>query len=159
MTDYRSEYERYYKNINRSISQKQSKKYLFSGFRDRSSLNLPYASREYGGADYSSRSDRLVRKFIRQLEVSLALLAFVFGLKALPTPETSYVLNGTKYYLNMPFEYDQTIDAMNQMDVAGFKIENLHLENLKSQNIKNNLSEFMEYLKNVKDMNNVKVEN
>ena len=159
MTDYRSEYERYYKNINRSVSQKVSKKHLFSSFRDKSSLNLPYVNKGYGGADYSSRSDRLVRTFIRQLEISLVLLVFVFGLKALPTPETSYVLNGTKYYLNIPFEYDQTIDAMNQMDVAGFKIENLHLENLKSQNIKNNLSEFMEYLRNVKNMNNVKVEN
>ena len=42
---------------------------------------------------------------------------------------------------------------MNNMDVAGFKMQNLHLENLKSQNIKNAFYGFIEYMKNINNTN------
>lgn len=156
MTDYRSEYERYYKNINRTVGGSEHKKHLFFKPREKDSMIVPYRSRN---EDISySTGGRLVKIFIRQLEGSLILLAVFAGLKAAPSESTRLAHSQVKYAMNQTFEYDTTIDNVSKMNVAGFELQNLHLENIKSTNIRNGLYGFMNYLKNINNTSNINVE-
>lgn len=151
MTDYRSEYERYYKNINGSHSSRESTRHLFSRSKNRDSIGISYSGRN-SYMSYDKRGN-IAKLLIRQLEGSLILLVIFVGLKAAPSPQVQSVREKAKFFINQTFEYDAAIDTMNNMDVAGFKMQNLHLENLKSQNIKNAFYGFIEYMKNINNTN------
>lgn len=156
MTDYRNEYERYYKNINRTVNGNEQKKHLLFKSREKNSVMMPYRSRN-GDISYSTR-DHFVKVFIRQLEGSLILLAIFAGLKAAPSESARLVRSQIKYTINKTFEYDTTIDNVSKMNIAGFELQNLHLENIKSTNIRNGLYGFMDYLKNINNTNNMNIE-
>lgn len=156
MTDYRSEYERYYKNINSSSGNSESKRHLFSRVR-----NSDYSGIAYNGRNsYMSYEGggRYAKILIRQLEASLILLVMFVGLKSAPLPQVQRVHQKAKFFINQTFEYDTTIDVMSNMEVGGFQMSNLHLENLKSQNIKSSFYNFIDYMKNINNIDNTNIQ-
>ena len=156
MTDYRSEYERYYKNINSSSGSSKRKKPLFSRLKSRDYSEVSYSGRNsYMSYD---KGGKVVKILIRQLEASLILLVIFVGLKSAPSSQVQKVHQKAKFFINQTFEYDTAIDAMSNMEVGGFQMQNLHLENLKSQNIKSSFYNFIDYMKNINNINNTNIQ-
>ena len=89
MTDYRSEYERYYKNINGSHSSRESTRHLFSRSKNRDFIGISYSGRN-SYMSYDKRGN-IAKLLIRQLEGSLILLVIFVGLKAAPSPQVQSV--------------------------------------------------------------------
>lgn len=141
MSDYRSAYERYYKNINNTANgKKESNKYLPLSSRNDSSMNLKYGTR----AKISSQGNYFVKRMIRELVGAMLLLVIFFGMKFIPLNQVQEVYTISKQTLTQTFDYDKCIETFSYVKIGNFK-----LEDMKKNNIKLKVSQFVDYLKNV----------
>ena len=150
MGNYASAYEEYYKNLNNKSRDNETKK--SSPFKNRSNNNFMIDSDR--GSKYFSKS-YWETKVKRQLAGSLVLISFFAALKY------SGVENVNKYYsfckqsILMPFNYDESIEAFNSVEIGTFKIRDIRIgqfkvEDLKHENLKKGIENFKEYLNQVR---------
>ena len=142
MSDYRSAYERYYKNINNTAKgKKERNNYLSLG-----SINDRNTNSRFGiGEGINNKPGHyLVRRIIRELIGSTLLLVIFFGMKVIPLTQVNEAYNLSKQVLSEPFDYDECIETFSDVTIGDFKVEDI-----KSNNIKAKVSQFMDYLKNV----------
>jgi hypothetical protein len=148
MSDYRSAYENYYKNINKTIKD-NSNRYLTKDKKADNFIGSKYC------IDLKSKDkikEVLIKRIITELTGALILLLFFSGLKYIPVAQVKEIHIKCKETLEKDFNYDGAIDAFNQMyigkiqgkdlRIGGFKAEDLKIENLKAKS-----ADFMEYIK------------
>ncbi|GAA0077299.1 hypothetical protein UT300005_16770 [Clostridium sp. CTA-5] len=128
MSDYRSEYEKYYKNIMKQGKNTNVKTYLPSKTKN-TSLNNIYGSR---GNEVKSKSTTLTTKFIRQLIASLMLLILIFSFKVIPLSKAKQLYIISKNMINQNINYSNVIQTINT---------------LKSLNVKEKAEEYMNVFK------------
>lgn len=141
MSDYRSAYEKYYKNINNNLNgKKERNNYLPLSSRSNNEMNLRYGME----TRLDNKGNYLVRRIIRELIGATLLLIIFFGMKVVPMTSVNDVYSISKQTLNETFEYDKYIEAFSDIEIGDLK-----LENIKSNDIKAKVVEFIDYLKNV----------
>lgn len=141
MSDYRSAYEKYYKNINNNLNgKKERNNYLPLSSRSNNEMNLRYGME----TRLDNKGNYLVRRIIRELIGATLLLIIFFGMKVVPMTSINDVYSISKQTLNETFEYDKYIEAFSDIEIGDLK-----LENIKSNDIKAKVVEFIDYLKNV----------
>lgn len=141
MSDYRSAYEKYYKNINNNLNgKKERNNYLPLSSRSNNEMNLRYGME----TKLDNKGNYLVRRIIRELIGATLLLIIFFGMKVVPMTSVNDVYSISKQTLNETFEYDKYIEAFSDIEIGDLK-----LENIKSNDIKAKVVEFIDYLKNV----------
>lgn len=152
MGNYASAYEEYYKNINNRSRDNEQRKNSF--FRNNKTNN-----------DFMMHSDNKIRYFTksywikrleRELAGSLVLLSCVAGLKYSNNQEMNkfYVLS--KQTIMSQFDYDQSIEAFNSIEIGNFKVRDVRIgqfkvEDLKYENLKKSIENFKEYLNQTKE--------
>ena len=142
MSDYRSAYERYYKNINNTAKgKKERNNYLFLGNINDKNINSRFG---IGESINNKPGHYLVRRIIRELIGATLLLIIFFGMKVIPLTQVNEAYNLSKQVLSEPFDYDEYIETFSDVTIGDFKVEDI-----KSNNIKAKVSQFMDYLKNV----------
>lgn len=141
MSDYRSAYEKYYKNINNFANgRKQEKKYFSLIGKGDNEIN----SRYRGEARLNNDGNYLVKRIVRELIGATLLLIIFFGMRIIPLTQVKGVYNLSKQTLSQTFDYDKCIETFSDVTIGGFKVEDI-----KSNNIKVKVEQFMNYLKNV----------
>lgn len=136
MSDYRSVYERYYKNINNLSKEKKKKTQYLSFSNQKDNIYKGNYMDKGRGENY------FIKILIRQLIASTLLILILFGLKVIPLKEVNGAYTFSKNMLSKNFDYDQSIDVFNSL-----KIGNLNADNLKYENLKKKTSKFIDYLK------------
>ena len=131
MGNYASAYEEYYKNINSRFKEKSSdyKNNKYEKYKLHSD-NKNYFSKEYW-----------IVKIEHQLLGSILLLSFFMVLKYGNIPNIKGIYSACKNSLISQFDYDESIEAFNSMDIYGYKAKDFRIgpfkiEDLKSQNLK-----------------------
>ncbi|AQS08547.1 hypothetical protein CLOBY_06570 [Clostridium saccharobutylicum] len=151
MNNYRSAYENYYKNINNRAKGKQdSIRYSPLGKKRDDLIKSPYGISKSSEFNFKQF---FVKRIMRELIGAAILLLLFVGLKYIPANQVSQVHNTCKEVLNQQVNYDESIDAFNNVEVGNFKMKDLRigdftLEDFKSNNLKVRTSNFIEYLKN-----------
>ncbi|SFC31149.1 M23 family metallopeptidase [Clostridium uliginosum] len=123
MSDYRSQYEKYYKNImkqgkGRSVGHNSKiNEYLpFNNTRSNSK------GKTYGmGSDNIKKQTSVTTKLIRQLTASVVLLVLFFSLKVIPLQKTKEVYNFSKQVLNHKITYNNAIETFNRLKTVNLK--------------------------------------
>ena len=141
MSDYRSAYEKYYKNINNVANGKREGNKYFS-LTGRS--NSEISSRYSGGARLNNNGNYLVKRIIRELIGAMLLLVIFFGMKVIPLTQVKEAYNLSKQTLSQNFDYDKCIETFGDMTIGDFKVQDI-----KSNNIKAKVGQFMDYLKTI----------
>ena len=141
MSDYRSAYEKYYKNINNFANgEKQGKRYFSLTGKNDSEIN----SRYRGGERLNNNENYLVKRIIRELIGATLLLVIFFGMKTIPLKQVKGAYNLSKQTLSQTVDYAKYIETFEDLKIEDFKVEDI-----KSNNIKAKVGQFMNYLKNV----------
>lgn len=139
MSDYRSAYERYYKNINNAArGKKDNNKYLPLS----DSFIGPKSMRGAGSND--GQGNYLIKRIIRELIGATLLLVIFFGLKFIPLEQVRNIHSISKQAVSQNFDYDKSIETFSYINIGNFKLDDLRTENLKVK-----ASEFINYLKNI----------
>ncbi|NFA44482.1 M23 family metallopeptidase [Clostridium botulinum] len=125
MSNYRSQYERYYKNI---LNQKR-------GINPVKSINH-YNNRQMYTNDYRNAKKRpkIINKIIFQCVTSIILFAIVFSFKIMPIQKTKEVYMLSKQYLTQDFSKDinysyiiSVINKVKSTDIKGKAVECMNL--------------------------------
>ena len=150
MSSYRSAYENYYKNINNAVKRKKDKnKYFNLGKKDDNAISSKYGINiKYN----DTMINALIKRIIRELTGATILLLFFVLLKYIPVTQFKEMHIKCKETLEQNFNYNDSIDALNTIQIGNIqgkdlKIGNLTTEDFKIDNLKTKASNFMEYLK------------
>ncbi len=150
MSNYRSAYENYYKNINDTSKEKKDNNKYFS-FGKKANNNNP----QYGvEKKYNDKIiNILIKRITKELTGALILLIFFVGLKYIPSAPVKEMYIKCKEELNQNFNYNDSIEAFNNIQIGNIqgkdlKMGDVTVEDLKIENLKMNASNFMQYLKN-----------
>ena len=150
MSSYRSAYENYYKNINNAVKRKKDKnKYFNLGKKDDNAISSKYGINiKYN----DTMINALIKRIIRELTGATILLLFFVLLKYIPATQFKEMHIKCKETLEQNFNYNDSIDALNTIQIGNIqgkdlKIGNLTTEDFKIDNLKTKASNFMEYLK------------
>ena len=101
----------------------------------------------------------LIKRIIRELTGATILLLFFVGLKYIPLTQVKEMHIKCKQTLEQNFNYNESIDAFNTIQIGNIKgkdlkIGNFTTEDLKIDNLKIKASNFMEYLKSNSNLQN-----
>ncbi|MBE6063138.1 MAG: hypothetical protein E7207_06235 [Clostridium butyricum] len=158
MSNYRSEYEEYYKNINNKSNNNQKLRYL--PISKKGGNHIYDVGRNDEQVKYFSK-DYWIKRLIMELSGSLILLTIFMGLKYIKNDyvQRAYILS--KAVITSSFNYDATIEAFNNYKFGTLKIKEINIgsftvEDLKSDKISIRINSFIEYLKN--SMNTQRIE-
>lgn len=154
MNNYREAYDNYYKNINKR-----------SNIKNNENNNLfPIKNRKIMYGNNNEVNNILskaywIKRVSRELIGSMVLIVLFFGLKYSPLEGTKNIYIKCENLLNTNLTYNQSIEALKTIEVGTFKGENFNMngitfEDLKSDNLKKEFQEAMNYIKN----NSFKVE-
>ena len=135
MGNYASAYEEYYKNINNKSKEKEIR-------------NRKQHLNRNGARKYEVHADEEVIYFskkywIRRIQIelvgSLALLSCFMVLKYVDTPYTRGAYLWCRNAVVSEFNYDQSIEAFNSMEIGKYKVKDFRIgafkiEDLKSEN-------------------------
>lgn len=149
MSVYRSAYENYYKNINKTVKGTNNK------FSIRDKRADEFISSKYG-VNLRSKDkiiERLIKRVITELTGATILLLFFVGLKYIPSTQVKDLYIKCKGTIEQDFSYNGTIDAFNEMYIGkvqgkDLKIGDFKAEDLKVENLKAKAASFMENFKN-----------
>ena len=150
MGNYTSAYEEYYKNLNKKTMNRESEKKYF--FNKSNNNNLKQVANEQ--ISYFTKN-YWIKRIERELIGSLILLLCFIGLKY------TKVQNMDKFYILYKqavvseFNYDKSIEAFNSIEIGNFKTKDVRIgmfkfEDLKYENLKENMEHFKEYLNTLK---------
>ena len=151
MSSYRSAYENYYKNINDAAKgKKDSNKYFTLGKKADNSISSKH------GINIKCNDkmiDVLIKRIIQELTGATILLIFFAALKYSPSTEFNEMHIKCKQTLEQKLTYDEYIDAFNTIQIGNIKGKDLNIgnfttEDLKIENLKIKVSDFMKYIKN-----------
>ncbi|AOR22680.1 M23 family metallopeptidase [Clostridium taeniosporum] len=125
MSNYRSQYERYYKNI---LEQKR-------GINPIRNINTYNSKISYGNSYNSSKNKKkFVNKFIYQCVVSVILFTIIFSFKIMPVQKTKDIYTLSKQYLTQDFSkkisYPYVISVINKIKTTDFKNKAVDCMNL-----------------------------
>jgi hypothetical protein len=148
MSIYRSAYENYYKNINKTVKGTNNR----VSIRDKRADEL--ISSKYG-FDLRSKDkiiEKLIKRLITELTGATILLIFFVALKYIPLIQVRELYIICKDTVEQDFNYNGTIDAFNEMYIGkiqgkDLKIGEFTAEDLKSENLKAKAANFMENIK------------
>ncbi|WP_160687274.1 hypothetical protein [Clostridium sp. C2-6-12] len=154
MSSYRSAYESYYKNINKTVKGENNKISIKDKKVD------AFISSRYG-ANLKSKDkilENLIKRAITELTGATILLLFFVGLKYIPSTQVKELYIKCKGTIEQDFNYNGTIDAFNEMYIGKLKGKDIKIgeftaDDLKIENLKAKAANFMENLKN-DDKNN-----
>lgn len=149
MSSYRSAYENYYKNINK-VAKGTNNKYLTRDKKADNSISSKY------GINLKSKDtiiEALIKRVITELTGAAILLLFFTGLKYIPADQINQLHIKCKQTLEENFNYNEAIDVFNGMYIGNiqgkdFRIGNFTTEDLKIENLKVKVANFMEYMRN-----------
>ena len=101
----------------------------------------------------------LIKRIIRELTGATILLLFFVGLKYIPSTQVKEMHIKCKQTLEQNFNYNESIDAFNTIQIGNIKgkdlkIGNFTTEDLKIENLKIKASNFMEYIKSNSNLQN-----
>ena len=157
MSSYRSAYENYYKNINNAGEGKNDKnKYFTLGKNADNSISSKYGINiKYN----DTMINTFLKRIIRELTGATVLLIFFVGLKYIPSTQVKEMHIKCKETLEQNFNYNESIDAFNAIEIGNIKgkdlkISNFTTEDLKIDNLKVKASNLIEYLKNNNNLQN-----
>lgn len=148
MSIYRSAYENYYKNINKTVKGTNNR---FS-IRDKRADEL--ISSKYS-VDLRSKDkiiEKLIKRLITELTGATILLIFFVALKYIPSIQVKSLYIKCKDTIEQDFNYNGTIDAFNEMYIGkiqgkDLKIGEFKADDLKTENLKSKAASFMENIK------------
>lgn len=156
MSNYMSEYEEYYKNINKKNN-------------DNKSRYIPLNSQKREGGYLIGRNDEQVKYFLKDYWIKKIIIQFLcsFGIliifvsfKYIKNDYIKRVYIWSKGAISSDFQYDEAVEALNNCELGTFKIKELNIggftiEDLKSDRINYKINNFLEYLRN--SMNTQKI--
>lgn len=151
MSNYMSQYEEYYKNINKRNNNKESTGYLPRRKRDIKSIySIQLGDNEQ--VRYFSR-DYWIKRMIRELSGAMIILVLFIGLKYIKNDYIQQAYGWSKNIITTNFNYDEAIEAFSNCEVGTYKVNELNIggitvEDLKSEKISNRVNNFIDYLKN-----------
>lgn len=151
MSNYMSQYEEYYKNINKRKNDRQASGSGYLPRRESKSIfSLPAGNNEQ--VKYFSRN-YWIQRIIRELSGAMIILVLFVGLKYIKNDYVQQAYRWSKYLITTSFNYDEAIDAFNNYEVGTFKVNELNIggitvEDLKSEKISSRVNNFIDYLKN-----------
>ena len=150
MSSYRSAYENYYKNINNTEKgKKDNNKYFTLGKKADSSISSKYGI-NIGYND--TITNALIKRIIRELAGATLLLLFFVLLKYIPSTKINEMHIKCKQTLEQNLTYNEYIEAFNTIQIGNIKGKDLNIgnfttEDLKIENLKIKVSDFMAYIK------------
>ena len=157
MSSYRSAYENYYKNINNAAKgKKDNNKYFTLGKKADNSISSKYGINiKYN----DTMINTLIKRIIRELTGATILLLFFASLKYIPSTQINEMHIKCKQTLEQNFNYNESIDAFNTIQIGNIKGKDLNIgnfttEDLKIENLKIKASNFMEYIKSNSNLQN-----
>lgn len=150
MSNYMSEYEEYYKNINKKNNDKQKSRYLPINRKSNNHIYDVWGNNEQ--VKYFSK-DYWIRRIIRELLCALVLLTIFIGLKYIKNDYVQKAYVWSRGLITSSFNYDKTIETINNYELGTLKIKELNVggftvEDLKSDKISARINEFIDYLRN-----------
>ena len=150
MSSYRSAYENYYKNINNPEKRKKdNNKYFTLGKKADNSISSKYGI-NIGYND--TIATILIKRIIKELTGATILLLFFVLLKYIPLTQVKEMHIKCKQTLEYNFNYNESLEAFNKIQIGNIKGKDLNIgnytaEDLKLENLKGKVSDFMEYIK------------
>ncbi|MBW6408825.1 M23 family metallopeptidase [Clostridium weizhouense] len=111
MSDYRSEYEKYYKNIMKQGKNTNVKTYLPSKGKNISLNNICGSM----GNEVKNKTTTLTTKFIRQLIASLILITLMFSFKVISLSKNKELYIVSKNIINQNITYSNVIQTINSL--------------------------------------------
>lgn len=157
MSNYRSAYENYYKNINNVAkgNKDNNRKFTLSKKADKSIKPQYGVDKTYN----NNIINVLIKRAIKELTGATILLLFFVGLKYISLTQVEDMHIKFKQALSQNFNYNESIESFNAMQIGNIKgkdlkIGDLTTEDLKIQNLKAKVSNFVEYLKKTSTMQN-----
>lgn len=150
MSDYRSAYENYYKNINKAVNGKNN---IYSK-RDKKADNSISSKYSINLKSKDGIKEVLIKRVITELTGALMLLLFFVGLKYIPVDQVKELHIKCKETLEQEFNYNGAIDAFNKTYIGkDLRISNFTAEDLKIEKLKAKAAEFIEYIKSNSNLN------
>jgi hypothetical protein len=157
MSSYRSAYENYYKNINNTEKGKKDNNNYFSlGKKTDNSIGS-----KYGGdmKHNDNMTTRFIKRIISELVGATLLLLLFFALKYIPSNQVNGMHIQFKQTLENNFNYNESIDALNTIQIGNAKGQELNIgnfttEDLKIENLKLRASNFIDYIKGNSNFSN-----
>lgn len=154
MSDYRSAYENYYKNINKAVKGKNN---IYSK-RDKKADNSISSKYSINLKSGDGVKEVLIRRVITELTGALILLLFFVGLKYIPAAHVKELHIECKEALEQEFNYNGAIDAFNKTYIGkiqgkDLRIGNFTAEDLKIEKLKAKAAEFIEYINSNSNIN------
>ena len=150
MGNYASAYEEYYKNINNNSKDKELKSGKHFSKTNRNSTYMSHADEriKYCTKDY------WVKRIEMEIAGSLLLLSFFIVLKYANVPSINMVHFWCRNAVVNDFNYDESIEAFNSMEIGGYKTKDFRMgpfkiEDLKTENLKIGFNNFKEYLSQI----------
>ena len=157
MSSYRSAYENYYKNINNiEKEKKENHKFFTLGNKADNSNSFKYGiNTKYN----DTMTNALIKRIIRELTGAILLLLFFITLKYIPLTQFREMHTKCKQTLEYNFNYNDSIDAFNQIQIGNMKgkdlkIGNFTTEDLRVENLKAKTSNLIEYIKSNGELQN-----
>ncbi|EKQ55102.1 MULTISPECIES: hypothetical protein [unclassified Clostridium] len=146
MSSYRSAYENYYKNINNRVNGKKDKNnYFHIGRKNNDSISSKYGINSM--KNNKSFTDILIKRVIRELTGATILLFFFTGLKYIPSEQVREMHIKCKQLLAQNFDYNEYLQMLNTLQIGNFKVKDLNLDNLTTEELKTKAFNFWESLK------------
>lgn len=151
MSNYMSQYEEYYKNINKRNNNEKTCKYLPSRRgNDKRIYSLPTSN---GDSAVFFSQEYWKKRIVKDISGAMILLTLFSGLKYIKNDYTQQAYKWSKNIITSNFNYDATVDAFSRCQFGGFKVNELNVggftvEDLKYEKISSKINNFIEYLKN-----------
>ena len=151
MSNYMSQYEEYYKNINKRNNDEKNSKYLPNRKRnDKHIYSLPMSDGEpvaFFSQDYWRK------RIIRDVSGAMILLILFAGMKYVKNDYTQQAYIWTRGLITSNFNYDETIDYFSRCQVGGYKVNEINVggvtvQDLKSDKISIKVNNLINYIKN-----------
>lgn len=150
MGNYRSEYERYYKNINNPNKDKVNNKYISGGAHSKDRKDVDNKTIDYGINKYFTLSYWNKRE-LQNLTGALAILVLFSGLKYIKSDYTRNAYLWCKNLISYDFNYDSTIEYIGAFDLGNYRVKdvkvgNFTIDDLKYENLKNQFISSKNYI-------------
>jgi hypothetical protein len=123
MSSYGSAYENYYKNINNTEKGKKEN-------------------------NKDTITNTLIKRIIRELTGATLLLLFFVLLKYVPSTQVNEMHIKCKQTLEYNFNYNESIDAFNTIQIGNLKGADLNIGNFTVEDLKVKASNLIEYIRN-----------
>lgn len=148
MSSYRSAYENYYKNLNKEANGLNNRHLA----RDKKADKCISTKYNVNLKSKDKIIEVLIKRVTTELTGAAILLLFFVGLKYIPSAQVREMYINCKGTLEQDFNYNQSIDAFNEMYIGkiqgkDLKIGDFTLEDLKVENLKAKALNFMEIIK------------